>query len=120
MKYLKLFEQIKKYSIIPYSEIRDRDEIDMQSFSDKELSLIKDVFINKEGVNIRSIKSDSMQISYKNSTDARGPVGPLRDRYVHSIGFFKGKDEWFYVIIKSIVYKCDQIDGLLKCLEDNI
>ena len=29
---------------------------------------------------------------------------------------FKTKDEWFYVVLANSTYKCDQLGGLIECL----
>ena len=38
----------------------------------------------------------------------------------HTMYITKLKDEWYYLIIGGIFYRCDQFEGLLKCIEDNI
>lgn len=35
-----------------------------------------------------------------------------------NFGIYKFKDEWFFVSWNNNYWKCDQIDGLISCIED--
>ena len=126
MKYLRLFESISMKS---YEEITDDEwsifahkwyESDPgeNALTDKECQVIKDI-INPYAYMKFDIKNQFIS-NYRYQliilTDRRH-IGDIL------IKIYKDIDEWFYVNtnFKSYehnLYKCDQIDGLVDCLND--
>ena len=113
MKYLKLFENSKYFS-----EVRSQifDTSNVENFTDSELFSIKSLLGNGDyrfqDVDRPSKKFRSKLIIYLSR------LGP--PKYV----IVKLTDEWFYVQVYSsfppsvyTYYKCDQFEGLIKCLE---
>jgi hypothetical protein len=39
-------------------------------------------------------------------------------RILYKMEFMKDDDEWFYLQLNNKIYKCDQLDGLLKLMDD--
>lgn len=54
--------------------------------------------------------------SYKTLTSIEVKQNSRKDIYIH-----KFEDDWFIIkcISPDITYKCDQIDGVIQCLNDN-
>jgi len=100
MKYIKLFEDLTdKYHDV--SNLRDID-ISPIEFSDKEGNLLKIGFSKSSPICYTLIDID-------NGTE---------------LNVWKVDDEWYYVgyyrryeIAQDRLYKCDQWDGLMDCLE---
>lgn len=109
MKHLKMFEGFSRedyYTVVP----SEYDELVLMRFSPKELSLIKDKLI---GFHLSELSAYGVLAKEFNGS------------FWLSISIKKSEDEWFYVSkvenkITETRYKCDQLEGLLKCIDDII
>lgn len=140
MKYLKLFENFDYYTRISISEFDDeifdkwldiKGEDEVLAFNEKEIEFIKnfcelnnlkffikyrqalsDKVVNKIwGNNYRS--KDIVQMKINLHLTSQKDVGP--------IVVYKKSDEWYYAqIYGKDCYKCDQMEGLRKLIEDTI
>lgn len=88
----------------------------------------RDVFYNKEIDSIRKRVKSELEV-FLSEEDNRQYLYYKKRNNDHYI--LKNKDEWYYIMvrirkyhmddsvsIRDVYYKCDQFDGLLKCLED--
>ena len=44
--------------------------------------------------------------------------GFYRSLHIYNKRIYKFSDEWYVVQFDDFIYKCDQFEGLLKCLDD--
>ena len=122
---IKLFEEYNEY----YTEIDEDEYFDSYSviFNQKEFEKIKTYINNLYGEKITAL---SIFDKYYNlSTDYNGinlvnwkPYAisfhlELKN-YIFNIVIRSLKDEWYLVKVDNISYKCDQLEGLKKCLKD--
>jgi hypothetical protein len=118
MKYLKLFEDSNKYyKQITHQEcskiVFDRDNtIEFSNNESQEL----DILMSDLKINYRKIvfNYDDNDICYQVYTKSGFKLVPL------DLVLYKVIDEWYYISIFKLYYKCDQFDGLLLCLKDNL
>ena len=132
MKYIKLFEDINYYfqinGNIPYSEVSDEEV----NFDPKDLSLINK-FISKWNISLKEVPdSTSRKYIKPNKLYKRVYVEYNGgENYQLDIYITCNIDEWYYVLLREykfpdgwiIVddkYKCDQLNGLLKFLNDKM
>lgn len=117
MKYLKYFESHEDYftevdEISPAAVFRRN-----QRFSEEEIDTIRKVVDSKSG---------TLHL-YKNP---KGNDLRILEMDKNRCWIYKVSDEWYYLFRRSreyshqeeveSVYKCDQIEGLLKCIEIKI
>ena len=112
MRYLKVFE---RFDTDDYYTVQDVSyDIVLEKFSPKELSIIKDKL---SGLFINEVSAYGI-LAKKFYTKEDGK---------YSLNIFKSEDDWFYVTrwiiepnFSETRYKCDQLEGLLKCIDDII
>lgn len=133
MKYLKLFEAFNDeiisdntlnesvsndyYHSISYDEFRDADSGGIEYFTNKELEEIKKCVNSKKlGFDVDSSRGGPWQVfieskPYYSATNITNIV-------------YKNSDEWFIVAMNTNLspeyFKCDQLEGLLKLIEEKI
>lgn len=112
MKHIKLFESFKElYDSITVYEFNEIHDHENQYFTNREIEFVKN---NVEPSNRNIYRSDIISLKY----------GSLQ------MSTRKFKDEWYTLHICKITdvdsddyifkyYKCDQMDGLIKCIKDN-
>ena len=113
------------YALISDAEHR-KSLSGLTSLNDKEISIISQVF---------HFRRNKVQLKFGTSDYEMGPYNPNKELYIilHKknlyINIYKLDDEWYlvggnaffdssYKYQKYQYYKCDQLDGLIKCLED--
>ena len=121
MKHLKMFEGFSKEDY--YTRLPDGNfEVVLVKFNPKESSIISD-------------KLKEFDVDVKEDSRTFHVVGDYirrKHRYIY-LRIDKSEDDWFYIHKGHIhpsgsidttedfeYYKCDQLEGLLKCIEDNI
>lgn len=102
-----------------------------RAISDKEKSKIIELFPFRLPVPNSVDSINPAKIIY--DIPHRKFLGPLDDRSVKKeLQIFKDDDEWYYILVYAKVrpitgttdvrfhYKCDQWEGLIKCIEEKI
>jgi hypothetical protein len=84
-------------------------EFDIGIFSDHEFNFLKNI-IDKP---IKFLDNAVVYRSIITTTDYKRNETP-------NLRIDKLKDEWYLVMFKNNWWKCDQLDGVKKCIEDNI
>lgn len=117
MKYIKTFENLDKYYIpISISQYYMASESIDMTLDDSEVQSIKSILDEK--LKKYSFKFYGVEGSQFVNITAKKNVSYIQ------IEIVKSQDEWYYIYISesldSIYFKCDQFEGLLKCLQDNI
>jgi hypothetical protein len=124
MKYLKLFENNSFFT-----EIDDNEMIEIfcspyyLGYSNNEFNIIKRVIANKFKLYAIIIHKSSKQELPNIGTTYRLGDKILKRRIDNEgVNIYRLEDEWYYVRhikdgYKRKFYKCDQLDGLIKCLE---
>lgn len=120
MKYLRLFEN-KFYKQIP--NLNFLRIIDSMEFSEYEFNIIKNVLL-KKGINDVNQHSNDCGFYIKFVYDSNIPLF-IRVKLIENPHYiYKLEDEWYILALgksyKNRIYRCDQIDGLIKCIQDNV
>ena len=113
MIYLKLFESqdiCEYYCELSEDEYNECINGDCENFTQSEIDRLK---------NLNKI-TDFLIFNYSYSIK----IEIYSDNYLYSNGIliYKCEDEWFYVndLNYASYFKCDQFDGLLKCIEKEL
>jgi len=115
MRHIRLFEGFNKdeyYQKISYDEYCSIYSIDFEyKYYDKLNRYYRDeVFsaepvLEKDGDNIKMVDLNPHEVGYR-------------------VTIYQGEDEWFFVAIRDLFimsyFKCDQYEGLIKCLDEEI
>ena len=115
MKHIRLFEGFdtdEYYQKISYDEYCSTYSIDFEyKYYDKLNRYYRDeVFsaepvLEKDGDNIKMVDLNPHEVGYR-------------------VTIYQGEDEWFFVAIRDFFimsyFKCDQYEGLIKCLDEEI
>lgn len=138
MKYLKIFEDNKNWWTISIDEYNNKlwgdediDDIELlkfmsntrEIFTDKEISYLD----KKIGVKSSTQKSPELVNIGKVGSELKFEDIPISGNFNRKIIVYKLKDEWFYILrsdypkhnyykLYNYMYKCDQFDGLIDCL----
>ena len=121
MRYLKYFESNDFYSSIGRNSTEEdflrcmKASCNRIPFTESEIKEIEDVFIEYSSqFYINPLPNFIQLIRYP---------GADPDAALHFASIIKSEDEWYYVHIDQHpreYYKCDQIEGVIKCLQDEI
>ena len=121
MRYLKKFESsVEFYTKI--DDIRNIRPYDLRVFSEKE---------SKEIEKIANYYTLEMVIEKKYQNGVNYSCICIVDKIPSAFGgcvfiyIYKTDDEWYYISSQQSIYtyhwfKCDQIEGVIKCLQDEI
>ena len=123
---IKLFEEYNSY----YKEIDEDEYLQIYKyipFTEKELSILKNLF----KIAFRYYDKKVSYIDEKDYLKVKEGCSECCVIYFGSLSSFSGSiliskldDEWFMLTIHVLwskgltYYKCDQFEGLLKCIED--
>ena len=112
MKHLKIFEGFSREDYYIVQDVAQ--DIVLEKFSPKELSIIKD-------------KLSDFFLSEVSAYGILAKKFYTKEDGKYSLHIKKSEDDWFYVdkwVIEpnfsETRYKCDQLEGLLKCIDDII
>ncbi len=121
---------IKKVNELLYTRIGgDWAHGDKDSFTKKEVDSIKNqIFIQREIDYCKMVPSGSIvpdncaEVTIRKGDPKVSWYGRGRSDTGSFINFaiYKLKDEWYIVSWNGNYWKCDQIDGLISCISDNI
>ena len=129
MKYLKLFESNEYYTQISRDDYTKKIGFDgggwdenfisdtWVSFTEKELEFIK----NLTKGDIKEVMDDVPSIGSYIRVEHTKIDRKTRIVEYHYLWINKSKDEWYYLNdYNSLYYKCDQFEGLIACLKNEI
>ena len=118
MKYLKLFENHNDY----YTQINSTefDRLNLEPFTKNELEFIYD---NKGKLSMNAYDGVWRESSWFGHKFKKFFIKNFK--YISlfspfnsgSIEICKSSDEWYYVEYVGNFYKCDQLDGLIDCIQ---
>jgi predicted Zn-dependent protease len=144
MKYLKLFENYKDY----YQHISKfewgNSVLTIDKLDNRDISIIKDKVeeLSKSNKSTVTLEYPELSLEVKDSINVpgydpnlslpiwlnvflhiydkvRGKKTLMRKKLVFTIS--RSQDEWYYINSDgALFYKCDQLGGVLECIEQNI
>ena len=101
---IKLFEEYNQYYFD--GDVDEFMSVDFFYFSEDEIEIIKGKYTDISIITNKGVDYDCIQV-------------------LESMFIFKSVDEWYWISYydyeeeKYFYYKCDQMEGLLKCMLDN-
>lgn len=118
MRYLKSFNESDEYEYYAtyMDEYFNSEDVD---FTQREIEMIR-IFIKPKLINFSFNKNKEEQYISINEFES----GNIINNEYPGIVIIKSNDEWFYVrhrinnVRINSYYKCDQVEGLLTCLND--
>lgn len=124
MNHIKFFEDyIDYYTEIPDITSQNLVSTDRQTFTDYEYDTLLSIIKNKFGECGSIRRDDSITLTF----------GKTPNKSINSVMFkifiIKYPDDWYYMTFQHNIYwsnirakhfKCDQFDGLVKCIKDQI
>ena len=112
MKYLKLFEDIKSFKEISIGEYSlSSTEYKLSDFTGPEITNIRSIL----NINVTMIYHSIRNREYKSIIEIK-----YQNKLKYTISKFE--DDWFFVYnhLSNTRYKCDQLDGLIDYLNNDI